>query len=377
MTHDPDELEALATLVAAGGALAPRRALLEALGSPAAALAAGPRAWRAAGLHATQRRALRDGAEARARLRAWLSAGSGRHVLGWHDPDYPALLREGANPPLALFVQGDPFLLWHPSVAVVGSRGPSAGGRDNASRFAAAFAASGLAVASGLAAGIDAAAHAAALAAGGRTFAVLGTGPDIAYPRGHADLQARIGSAGALVSEHLPGTPARREHFPRRNRILAALALGTVVVEAALRSGAAITARLAAEGGREVAALPGSIHNPLARGCHRLIRDGAALVETPEEVLALLAPMAAALARSLRGRLAAPPSGQPGPARTRLAPGREDPHPLWQALGHDPTDMDQLVSRTGLTAADLSSMLLAMELEGRVVVEHGRYSRSR
>jgi DNA processing protein len=188
-----------------------------------------------------------------------------------------------------------------------------------------------------------------------------------------------------VVSEHLPGTPPQKAHFPSRNRILAGLALGTLVVEAAWRSGALITARLAAEAGREVMALPGSIQNPMARGCHRLIRDGAALVETPAEVLALLAPAAADLAEALRGRLAAPtpgrraqPPAQPeaaAPARAGSAGDDADHQRLWQALGHDPTDMDALVSRTGLTAAELSSMLLVMELEGRVANEHGRYSR--
>ncbi|MFC7300614.1 DNA-processing protein DprA [Cognatiluteimonas weifangensis] len=372
-----EDTDALLLLHAAGGAVAPRRALLDAHATPAAALAAGPRAWRRQGLDADQRRALRhpDGA-ALARSRAWLQAPR-RHLVGWHDPDYPALLRRTASPPLALFVAGDPAVLWHPAVAVVGSRSPSAGGRDNAGDFARALAAAGLAVTSGLATGIDTAAHEGALAAGGLTVAVLGTGPDVPYPRANAGLHARIAAAGAVVSEHAPGTRARPEHFPSRNRILAGLALGTLVIEAAQRSGALITARLAADAGREVFAVPGSIHNPLARGCHRLIRDGAGLVESAQEVVAAIAPVAAALADALRSRLATPTS--PATTTAGSVPGvlREDPDSqrLWQALGHDPTGMDRLVSRTGLTAAELSSMLLHMELEGRVVVEHGRYSR--
>jgi DNA processing protein len=377
---DPDA-EALLRLLAAGGASAPRRCLLETYPTPAAALVAGPAAWRGHGLDPAQVRALQARDEvALARSRAWLEA-PGRHLLGWHDSDYPALLRQVASPPLALFVAGDPACLWQPLVAVVGSRCPSAGGRDNALAFARALAGAGLAVGSGLAAGIDTAAHEGALAAGGTTVAVLGTGPDVPYPRANAALHARILAAGgAVVSEHPPGTGPRREHFPARNRILAGLGLGTLVVEAATRSGALITARQAGEAGREVFAIPGSIHNPLARGCHRLIRDGAALVEDAQEVIAVLGPLAEELAGALRTRLAGPSSGSiPGSDASAPVwdPGDHDTKSLWLALGHDPTDMDQLVSRTGLTTAALSSMLLAMELEGRVVVEHGRYSRKR
>lgn len=387
----PDDTDALLRLVAAGGPSAPRRQLLAAHAGPAAALEAGPRAWREAGLGDAQQAALLGPTpRALARSRDWLEV-PGHHLLGWHDPDYPALLRRAPSPPLALFVAGNPALLWHPAVAVVGSRSPTPGGRDNATDFAHALAASGWAVASGLAAGIDAAAHEAALAAGGLTLAVTGTGPDVPYPRSHAGLHARIAAHGAVVSEHPPGTGPQRQHFPSRNRILAGLSLGTLVVEAAERSGALITARQASEAGREVFAIPGSIHNPLARGCHRLIREGAGLVENAGEVVAALAPVATELADELRARLAAPISaGHPavtsgGQARagdsTPVQHGgpADDPdyQNLWQALGHDPTGMDQLVERTGLTAAQLSSMLLLMELEGRVSSKHGRYYRNR
>lgn len=193
---------------------------------------------------------------------------------------------------------GDPSLAWRPSVALVGSRSPTPGGRALAARFAGCFVEAGLAVTSGLAAGIDAAAHLATLEAGGCTVAVIGTGPDRAYPDSHQRLQGRIAAEGAVLSEYLPGTPARPGHFPARNRLVAGLALATVVVEAAQRSGALITARLAAEAGREVCALPGSVLNPRAAGCHRLIREGAALVERPEEVLELLAPPFASSCRA-------------------------------------------------------------------------------
>ena len=375
--------EALLRLQLAGGPVAPRRALLEAHGGDAAAaIAAGGRAWARHGLLEAQQEALaRPDREALAHGRAWLDA-PGHRVLAWHDADYPALLRRIASPPLMLFVAGDATLLWHPAVAVVGSRAPSAGGADNAYAFARSFAASGLAVASGMAAGIDTAAHAGALSAGGATIAVLGCGPDVAYPRGNAPLHARIAAHGAVVSEHAPGAPAQASHFPSRNRIIAGLSLGTLVIEAALRSGALITARQAGESGREVFALPGSIHNPMARGCHRLLRDGAALVEDPREVVQALAPVAASLAEALRGRLGQA-SGEDAPAASggveaaALAGLPADPEyqRLWRALGHDPTGMDALVSRTGLTTARLSSMLLLMELEGRVVAAHGQYTR--
>ena len=309
---------------------------------------------------------------------AWL-ARPGHHLLGRQDPRYPPLLRQAPQPPQALFVDGDPDLLWLPAVAVVGSRGASAGGCDNARRFSATLCRAGVAITSGLATGIDAAAHQAALATpGGITLAVLGTGPDLAYPRRHAALRERIAAQGAVVSEHPPGTAARAWHFPARNRIIAGLSLGTLVVEAALRSGALITARLAAEAGREVFAIPGSIHQPQARGCHRLIREGAALVEAPDEVLAGIAPLATRLALALgppEGDRTAPVQVPDGPGMT-APPVPADHHRLWKALGHDPTPMDVLVERTGLTPAGLSSMLLAMELDGRIVVEHGRYARS-
>ncbi|MGN6512626.1 MAG: DNA-processing protein DprA [Lysobacteraceae bacterium] len=371
-----DDSEALLRLVAADGPAAPRRRLLETHPAAAMALAAGATAWRAAGCKEEQVARLRQPDAAKlGPAREWLAT-PGHHLLGWQDPDYPPLLRRIANPPLALFVAGDPACLWHPAIAVVGSRAATAGGLANARDFAGALAAAGFAIASGMAAGIDTAAHEAALAGGGLTVAVLGTGPDVAYPRANRELHARIAAAGAVASEHLPGTGPLREHFPSRNRILAGLALGTLVVEAALRSGALITAREAAEAGREVFAVPGSIHNPMARGCHRVLRDGASLVEGAQEVIAALAPVAAELGTALRARLAqaeAPAAGPPGEPG-RLAP---DYQRLWDALGHDPTGMDELSLRTALTPAELSSMLLVMELEGRVAHAHGRYSRKR
>ena len=368
---NPDH--ALLILARAGLPGAALRGLLDAQPEPVAALDAA-RHGAGLGLPAETLLALRrPDPAALANDTRWLAL-PGHHLLGWHDPDYPALLRRSPSPPGLLFVAGNPGPLWHPQVAIVGSRHPSAGGRERARRFAAAFARAGWAVTSGLAEGIDTAAHEGAMAPG-RTIAVVGTGLDRCYPASNAGLMARIAAAGAVVSEHPPGTPARPSHFPSRNRIIAGLSLGTVVIEAALRSGALISARLASEAGREVFALPGSVDNPTARGCHRLIREGAALVESPGEVVEALEPVARSLAELLRGRLEATPARPARRSARGQAPTDGDHNRLWSALGHDPTGMDSLAERTGLTVAALSSMLLLMELEGRVVADNGRYAR--
>jgi DNA processing protein len=310
-------------------------------------------------------------AAAVARDLAWLEDAD-HHLVVCSSDDYPLLLRNVPHAPAALFVAGNPTHLWSPQIAIVGARNATAGGVANARDFAKAFVQAGNTITSGLAEGIDGAAHAAALDAGGTTVAVLGTGPDLIYPRQHAALAARIQASGALVSEFPPGTPGKPEHFPRRNRIIAGLSLGTLVIEAGLKSGSLITARLAAEQGREVFALPGSIHNPLARGCHRLIRDGAKLIETAEEVLDELHGMGALLADGLRERLEFPQSA------TRFHSSHADDPDyvrLLEATAAAPAAMDELVARTGLSAAALSSMLLVLELEGVVVAENGRYQR--
>ena len=371
LTSEP---ASLLRLLLSGAPASTLRRLLDTHGSAEAACRAGPRDWTSHGLNPDACRAIRTPApEAIARAERWLDAGH-HHLFGWRDDAYPPLLRRIASPPAMLFVAGDPGLLWRPSVAVVGSRAATAGGCAKAALFARALARAGLCVTSGLAAGIDAAAHAAALDVAGPTVAVLGTGPDIAYPVRHRPLLDRLAMAGAVISEHAPGTGPLRQHFPSRNRILAGLSLGTLVVEAAEKSGALITARLAADMGREVFAIPGSIHNPMARGCHRLLREGAQLVESPVEVLDALAPLVVDLARALRGQLEPLPGDSPGPAPTP-SDADSDYNLLWQAIGHDPTGMDELVMRTGLTAAALSSMLLALELDGRIASEHGRYAR--
>lgn len=309
--------------------------------------------------------------------RAWL-AESGHHLITCDSSDFPELLQRAPRAPAALFAAGDPQWLWFAQIAIVGSRNPTDGGLANARDFARALAGSGLVITSGLADGIDAAAHRAVLEAGRPTIAVIATGPDIVYPARNRALAEAITAQGVIVSEYPPGTPPQREHFPQRNRIIAGLSLGTLVIEAAQRSGALITARQAAEAGREVFALPGSIHNPLAKGCHRLIREGAALVETVQEITEALAPQAAQLAQVLRGRLS--DSGEAEPARmlagTPPAGREEDPdyRRLRAALGHDPVSIEILVQRTGLTVETLSSMLLLMELDGQVDAAHGRYT---
>jgi DNA processing protein len=299
---------------------------------------------------------------------AWLALPD--HVLvTFADADFPPLLREIPAPPAALFVAGDASALWRPQVAVVGSRHASQSGIANAQAFTRALVAAGFAITSGLAEGIDGAAHAAALDAGGCTLAVLGTGPDRIYPPRHHELAARVRGGGALVSEFPPGTPGHPKHFPRRNRIIAGLGVATLVIEAGLRSGSLITARNAADSGREVFALPGSIHNPLARGCHQLIRQGARLVESADEIVAELAPQAQALCEELRERLPLPAAADA--ART-LDP---DYAALFAALGHDAVGLDQLAHRTALPVATLSSMLLMLELEGEIVATGGAYAR--
>jgi DNA processing protein len=302
---------------------------------------------------------------------AWLQRPD-QHLITWGAADYPPLLRNVHNAPAALFVHGDPMHMWLPQIAIVGARSGSAGGLANARSFARAFVQAGNAITSGLAEGIDGAAHVAALDAGGTTIAVLGTGPDLIYPRQHEELAARIVARGSLVSEFPPGTTARPEHFPRRNRIIAGLSLGTLVIEASLNSGSLITARMASEQGREVFALPGSIHSPLARGCHRLIRDGAKLVETADEVLDELHGVGAALADGLRQRLALPETS----ACVASAGRADDPDyaRLLATMTSAPAALDELVARTGLSAAALSSMLLVLELDGAIVSENGRYA---
>lgn len=287
----------------------------------------------------------------------WL-AGRGNRLLAITDAAYPTQLKRLADPPSALFLHGDTDLLQLPQIAIVGSRHPTTGGRRNAREFATFLATTGLVISSGLARGIDAEAHRGALAADGLTIAITGTGLDRVYPAANRDLAHEIAAHGLLVSEFPPGTPPRRGHFPRRNRLLAGLSLGTLVVEAAPQSGSLITARLAAEAGREVFAIPGSIHNPQSRGCHALIRQGAKLVETGQHILEELA------AQLPEFNARSTPTG----VVTRSQADTVDPQhqAILEAMGFDPVTTDELAARTGFPAAEVSSILLLLELQGHV-----------
>ena len=298
----------------------------------------------------------------------WIES-SGAKLIACGTPGYPPLLVQTVGAPPVLYVLGDVEALSTPQLAMVGSRNPTAGGKSTAKEFAAYFGRAGLGITSGLALGIDAASHEGALQSSGLTIAVCGHGLDQVYPSQHQALAARIRGSGALVSEFPPRTPPLRGHFPQRNRIISGLSLGTLVVEAARRSGSLITARCALEQSREVFAIPGSIHNPLARGCHKLIREGAKLVETADDVLS---------------ELQIPVIEQPlVPARTSAEKSAgqasaldKDYEMLLDALGFEPSSIDALAQRSGLQSESVASMLLILELEGRVAPHPGgRYGR--
>ena len=295
----------------------------------------------------------------------WLKQES-HHILRLGDDSYPDLLAGIAGAPAQLYVVGDPELLHLPALAIVGSRNPTRGGARNAFEFARHLGATGFCIVSGLAQGIDAAAHRGALAARAPTIAFLGHGIDRVYPACNRDLAHEIARHGALVSEFPLGTAPNRALFPQRNRLISGISLGTLVVEAARRSGSLITARLAAEQGREVFAIPGSIHNPVSRGCHQLIRQGAKLVEAAEDIVTELAPLAGHLLAEMES-----PS-----ARAETAMDTDEEYvKLLDALGHDPVNIDELIERCGLTIDQVSSMLLILELEGKIEkLSGGRYS---
>jgi DNA processing protein len=282
------------------------------------------------------------------------------HLVTWLDPEYPAALRDLSAPPAWLYVKGDPAWLSRPMLAIVGSRHASPQGLRDAEAFAKALSEAGLTIVSGLASGIDAAAHAGGLAGLASSVAVVGTGLDRVYPARNKALAHRLAAEGAIVSEFPVGTPPKSGHFPRRNRIISGLSLGVLVVEAALESGSLITARLASEQGRDVFALPGSIHSTLAKGCHRLIKQGAKLVESATDVLEEL------------GRVL--PTAAPASSPVRAPAGTGDA--LLETLSGGPLILDQLACRLGLTVEDVSVKLLAAELEGSIAkLPGGLYQR--
>jgi len=294
-----------------------------------------------------------------AALTAWLEGAPQRSWIALGDRRYPQALLQTADPPLLLYAQGDAQLLNSPCVAIVGSRNPTPQGAENARAFAEHLGRAGLTIVSGMALGIDGAAHTGALAAGAPTIAVVGTGLDRVYPRANRELAHRIAERGLIVSEFNLGTEPLAANFPQRNRIIAGLSLGTLVVEAALESGSLITARQAVEAGREVFAMPGSIHSPQSRGCHALIKQGAKLVDDVRDVLEEL-------------RFAAPVPASAAPSVD--APALSDA--LLAAMGYEPFDLDQLQARTGWPTARLSARLLELELAGEVSrLPGGRYQR--
>ncbi len=297
------------------------------------------------------------------------------HFIHFKHPDYPTSLKEIPDPPLGLFVCGDPQLLKFPQIAIIGSRNASQNGHKLAYQFARDLASKGFCITSGLAIGIDGEAHKGALKAGGKTIAIAGTGLDRVYPARHFELAHQISKTGALVSEFFPTTPPRAGHFPRRNRIISGLSAGTLVVEAALKSGSLITARLAMEQSREVFAIPGSIHNPRVKGCHQLIRDGASLVETSQHIIDELKPLVTTLYHQ-------PPSETSTDLNTETSNRSSIEHldPDYQLLiekmEHDPISVDKIIEKTGFTAADISSMLLILELDNHIeALDNGSYQR--
>ena len=336
----------------------PRRyyTLFSAFGSASSALCAPASAWRALGLPAVCAEArrspqVRDGASAALR---WLE-GSSQHLLLHDQPDYPALLSQLSDAPPLLFVAGEPSILEKPQLAMVGSRRASRPGLDTTAAFSRCLAGAGFVITSGLALGVDGAAHHAALEVGGQTVGVLGTGLQKLYPQRHRALaDAMIASGSAVVSEFPLDAGPLVGNFPRRNRIISGLSLGVLVVEASVASGSLITARLAAEQGREVYAIPGSIHHPGARGCHQLIREGATLVETVEHIL-----------EGLQGWRSMPLA-----TADLFTPSC---HPLVQLLQAAPCTTEALVSASGWELPQLLAALTELELQGHVVLEGGRW----
>ncbi|MDE2370323.1 MAG: DNA-processing protein DprA [Burkholderiales bacterium] len=362
MPADADFAAWLRLIETPGLGRASARRLLAALGSPDAVLGA-TEARRAAIVGPAVAAALRepppDWPQRLAAALAWLAGEPNRSVLTLDHPDWPPLLLQSPDPPLLLYVEGDAKRLAAPALAIVGSRHATPQGIDHARRFGSAIGNAGWVVVSGLAAGIDAAAHEGALASAAGTVAVCGTGLDQVYPARHRALARRIAAHGALISEYSPGMEALAHNFPRRNRIIAGLTRGTLVVEAALKSGSLITARLAAEAGREVFAMPGSIHAPQSRGCHDLIKQGAKLVETVQDIFDELG------AGGIGAAAVAPP-----------APAADTTDPLLQALGAESLTLDELQDRSGWPADRLAARLLDLELEGRLArLPGGRFQR--
>lgn len=292
----------------------------------------------------------------------------GRDILHWHDSRYPRLLREIASPPLILFVEGDISILQDHQLAIVGTRHPTLTGLETAYQFAHELAKQGFVISSGLARGIDGAGHQGCLAASGKTIAVLGSGLNQIYPTYHQRLARQIvEKGGTLVSEFFPDSPPKAAHFPRRNRIISGLSLGIIVIEAALRSGSLITARYAAEQGREVFTVPGSIRNPLSKGCHALLKQGATLIESSDDILFEL---------SFSPLIDKPKDSSKVSNRSESSPRLDsDDEKLVECLGFETTTIDTLVMRTGFTADSILARLALLELQGYISTVPGGYAR--
>lgn len=342
--------------------------LLAQFNTPYQVFAAGSHAWQQFGLKGEIIHYLNnpDWPQVEKDLR-WLEAAH-NHLLTLHHPDYPKLLRDIHDPPAVLFVHGDYKLLSIPQLAIVGTRNPSHLGVQTALEFAEYLSYVNLVITSGMALGVDAASHRGALNGHGKTIAVVGTGVDRVYPAQHHELAHQIAATGVLVSEFPPGTPPRASHFPRRNRIISGLSLGTLVVEASLHSGALYTAQQALEQGREVFAIPGSIHNPLVKGCHKLIKEGAKLVETAADVVEELWMRMPAITPSINTVSLSSPPTQETTEEDELD---AEYHRLLTYLCTGPTSIDHLVEQSGLTAETISSMLLILELRGLVAAQSG------
>ena len=351
-----------------------QRRLLKDFGLPENIFAAGYGSLRAsAGDAAAQRLTTHDAAAEIEAALAWAQE-AGNHIVTLAHPDYPQSLLAGVDPPVLLYVKGRVELLNRPSLAIVGSRSATRQGEANAEAFGKFLSEAGLTIVSGLALGIDAAAHRGALQGSGSTVAVIGTGADRIYPAGNADLARRIAEQGIIVSEFALGTPPLTGNFPRRNRIIAGMSRGCLVVEAAERSGSLITARLAAESGNDVFAIPGSIHSPLSKGCHKLIKQGAKLVDDAADIIEELRweKAISPIERSEQAGSPAPGRGGGGP---NLCAKRSEDEVL-AALGHDLCDLDTLCQRTGMSADALLARLLPLELEGHIAqLPGGRYQR--
>jgi len=343
--------------------------LLEAFDTPTRARQADASQLLACGLKSAQIKALRTGQQRSVEADLCWAEQPNHHILCLADKRYPVMLRQIADPPPILYLRGNIEYLQQHQIALVGSRNPTQPGLEMTRLFATHLSRCGLLICSGMALGIDAAAHQSALSAGQATVAVMGTGLNRVYPARHRELAHQIAEQGVLVSEFAPDTGPQQNHFPRRNRIISGLSLGVVVMEAALRSGSLTTARHAMEQGREVFAIPGSINNPLARGCHRLIREGAKLVETAEDILEELGELA-------RSQLILENEHGNGDNSFNIQidvkdAGDQDYGRLLSALAYDPASIDTLVMRCGLTAEEVSSMLLILELQGHIATAPG------